>query len=239
MTGIVAIHQPNFFPWLGFFDKARRADVFVFLDEAAYPRAGSGGMGSWTNRVRILVQGEPRWIGCPLVRAPLGTPINAIRIDDAQPWRTKMIKTLQACYARAPRYASTMAWLEPLVRTPETRLAEYNIAVIREIADRLGLAVRFVRQSDLPVRGLSSTELLVALVRAVDANAYLEGGGASGYQIDGLFADAGIELVKQNFEPSPYGPADRYRPGLSVIDYLMYDGRPLGGAGGRTGDAEG
>ena len=42
---LVAIHQPNFFPWLGYFDKIRRADIFIFLDAVAYPRAGSSGMG--------------------------------------------------------------------------------------------------------------------------------------------------------------------------------------------------
>ena len=71
------------------FDKIRRADVFVLLDAVGYPRSGSGGMGAWCNRVRIAMQGEARWITCPLRRMRLGSPILAAEIDDSQPWRGK------------------------------------------------------------------------------------------------------------------------------------------------------
>jgi hypothetical protein len=64
---LCAIHQPNFFPWLGYFDKINRADVFVFLDQVAYPKSGSS-MGSWCNRVKINIAGVASWISCPVVR---------------------------------------------------------------------------------------------------------------------------------------------------------------------------
>jgi hypothetical protein len=225
-AAVCAIHQPNFFPWLGYFDKIRRADVFVFLDQVAYPRAGSGGMGSWTNRVRIRVQGEARWVGCPLRRQPLGTPINETIIDDGQPWRDKLLRTLAANYRKAVHYERTMAALEPVLRQPGSNLADFNIHAIESIAARLGLTCRFVRQSDLASPG-QATEMLIALTKAAGAGVYLCGGGAGGYQEDHLFLAHDVELRYQNFRPEPYGPADAYIPGLSVIDYLMHDGRPL------------
>lgn len=227
MSGLVAIHQPNFFPWLGYFDKIRRADAFVFLDAVDYPRAGSGGMGSWVNRVRLAVQGEARWVTCPLRRMPLGASIREAMIDDAQPWRARLLKTLQANYARAPRYRETMALIGPLIEAPHTNLAEFNIAAITAIAAELGVTARFLRQSELPHEG-AATELLASLTRAAGGDAYLAGGGAAGYQEDEVFARAGIALVEQGFAPRPYGPPERYLPGLSAIDYLMQDGRPLG-----------
>jgi hypothetical protein len=223
---LVAVHQPNFFPWLGYFDKIRRADAFVFLDAVAYPRAGSGGMGSWVNRVRTRVQGEARWITCPLKRKPLGTPICEVEIDDRQPWRTKLIKTLTASYGRSTHFEPAMEIVDPLITRSEGNLAEFNMAAIKTIAAHLGLSTRFLRQSELPHQG-NATELLVSLVKAAGGTSYLAGGGACGYQEDELFANSGLELIYQCFSPRPYGPADTFIPGLSVIDYLMRDGQPL------------
>jgi hypothetical protein len=226
MVGLVAIHQPNFFPWLGYFDKIRRADVFVLLDDVAYPRAGSGGMGSWCNRVRLSVQAKARWVTCPLRRMSLGQPIRSAEIDDTQPWRDKLLRTLEINYRNAPRFSTCMALLEPLVREREGNLAAYNIHAIKVIAAHLGLSTRFVLQSGLSESG-RATERLISLVKAVGGSAYLCGDGAAGYQRDELFAESGIELVKLNFSQRSYGDPSRFIPGLSVIDYLMWDGQPL------------
>ncbi|WFU66920.1 MULTISPECIES: WbqC family protein [Bradyrhizobium] len=226
MTGLVAIHQPNFFPWLGYFEKIRRADALVFLDVVAYPRAGSGGMGSWCNRVRLAVQGEARWVTCPLQHMPLGTPIGTVSIDDAQPWRAKLLRTLEVNYGKAPRFEDGMMLLRPLILESEGNLAAFNIRAIKAIAVHLGLSTRFVLQSTLQYSG-KATDLLVSLVRAVDGSAYLSGDGAAGYQRDELFAENGLGLVKLNFVQRAYCDPSRFIPGLSVIDYLMWDGRPL------------
>ena len=226
MTGFIAIHQPNFFPWLGYFEKIRRADALVFLDAVAYPRAGSGGMGSWCNRVRLAVQGEARWVTCPLQHVSLGTPIGAVSIDDAQSWRAKLVRTLEANYGKAPRFDAGMAVLKPLILESESNLASFNIRAIKAIAAHLGLSTRFVLQSTLQYSG-KATDLLVSLVKAVDGSAYLSGDGAAGYQRDELFAENGLGLVKLNFVQQAYCEPSRFIPGLSVIDYLMWDGRPL------------
>src|SRR5688572_16171324 len=112
---ICAIHQPNFFPWLGYFDKIRRADVFVFLDNVAYPKSGSGA-GSWVNRVRIAIDGAPTWVGCPIRREHGTQLIREVRIDDRQPWRKKLLRTLEVNYGRARNYVSVMPVLEKLIR---------------------------------------------------------------------------------------------------------------------------
>lgn len=217
---LVAIHQPNFFPWLGYFDKIARADVFVFLDAVQYPRTGSGGMGSYVNRVEIADRGRRFHLRAPVSRMPLDAAICDARTDDRQPWRRKIVETLKQTYARSPGRERALALLTPLVENPEPSLASYNIAAVRAIAAALGLATEFVTQSSLGVDGRAN-ELLIALARAVGADAYLTGGGAAGYLEPAAFEAAGLGLVRQDFVPFAYGAADDFEPGLSVVDFLM------------------
>ncbi len=216
---VCAIHQPNFFPWLGYFDKIRQADVFVFLDDVDFPRSGSG-MGTWTNRVRIAVQGQPHWIGAPIRRYSGRRRIKDVRIAREPTWRRKFSRTLEVNYARAPRFRDAMAIIDPLINQETDDLASYNVKVITSLSNILGLEAEFVRQSELGAEG-AATELLISLTRAVGANVYLCGGGAGDYQDDALFGEAGLALQYQNFAPSSYGDVRHYLPGLSVIDYLM------------------
>ena len=216
---ICAIHQPNFFPWLGYFDKIRRADVMIFLDDVAYPRSGSG-MGSWSNRVKIAVQGRAHWIGCPLRRYSGVKMIHEIVIGRG-PWREKIRRTLDINYRRDPGYASTIEIVDPLLNFETDSLVEYNINAVTTLAVALGLTTtKYYKQSEMGVTG-ASTQLLVDLVRSARCDAYLAGGGAGGYQEDDLFSANGVELIYQNYSPAPYGPPETFIPGLSVIDYLM------------------
>ena len=90
---VVAIHQPNFLPWLGFFDKLARADVFVLLDSVQFPRTSKG---TWINRVKLLVGGRKQWATVPIVRSEGSVlPIAEVRIDEAQPWRKKLLRTIE------------------------------------------------------------------------------------------------------------------------------------------------
>ena len=217
---VCAIHQPNFFPWLGYFDKIRRADHFVFLDGVAYPKSGNS-MSSWVNRVRIAVNGEAVWIRAPVVRESGEQIIRGVRIDDSAPWRDKIVRTLEINYRRAPRFEPCMALMEPLIRHRCEWLADYNVNAVTRLAAALGLQGKFVRQSALDVKG-HSTELLVDLVRALGASTYLSGDGAEGYQQDELFARHGIGLERLNFIPRSYAASAAFVPGLSVIDFLMH-----------------
>jgi hypothetical protein len=216
---VCAIHQPNFFPWLGYFDKVSRAEKFILLDDVAYPKSGSGA-GSWCNRVKINIQSADKWIGCPIRRESGIQLIKNIKIDDSQPWRKKLLRTLELNYKRSPNFLAIMPQLEALVLYPTDSLTAFNINAIKNISHLLKCDTDFILQSALNVSG-QSTALLVNLTKAVGANAYLCGSGATSYQEDHLFAENSLELIYQNFMPKPYGDAHKFIPGLSVIDYLM------------------
>jgi hypothetical protein len=221
MTGpVVGIHQPNFLPWLGYFDKIRQADVFVLLDDAQFPKKGA----TWTNRVRMLVSGAPAWVTVPIKRGYHGTrEVREIRIDDSRPWREKTVRTLEQSYGRAPCADEVVPLVRELLEEDMELLAELNERGIRRLAGGLGLTdrTRLVRSSELGV-GTTATERLIDLVRAVDGAIYLSGAGAGGYQDESLFAHAGIELRVQEFEHPSYAQAGSgdFVAGLSAVDAL-------------------
>jgi hypothetical protein len=216
---VVAIHQPTFLPWLGWWDKLVRADVFVLLDDVQFPKKG----GSWTNRVRLLVGGEPRWVTVPVDRAFHGTrTVREMRIDGSKPWREEILRTLAASYGRAAHFDEVMPVVEEALHDDTERIAELDEQAIRRLAEPLGVDTsRLVRQSELSVTG-SGTELLVDLCRAVGGDTYLSGDGSDEYLVPELFGPAGLELVFQKFTSPQYPQqTDGYVPGLSVVDALM------------------
>src|SRR6266849_5030111 len=90
----IAIHQPHYLPWLGYFAKWAAADLFVFLDTVQYEKNG------WQNRNRIKTRDGPRWLTAP-VRARLGTAIRDVMIDTTQPWRARHFRAIDNAYAKA------------------------------------------------------------------------------------------------------------------------------------------
>jgi hypothetical protein len=217
---IVAIHQPNFFPWLGYFDKIVRADVFCLLDDVQFPKKG----GSWINRVQLRVNGQGAWVTAPVDRSYSGTRcIREMRTRGDEPWRERLLKTLQCNYGRAPHFAEMFAFLEPIVRNSTDRLADYNEAGIRALCGAMGLrAARLVLSSSLATEG-QATDLLISITRTLCGTAYLCGGGAGGYQEDERFGEAGLRLIRQDFRHPEYTQVGGtgFTPGLSVLDALM------------------
>lgn len=218
---VVAIHQPNFLPWLGWFDKLVRADVFVLLDHVQFPRTSRG---TYVNRVKLLVGGKDAWVTAPIVRAAGSAQrIDEVRLDDAQPWREKLLRTVEHNYRRAEAYDEIYPLVRDVLEHPTERLAELNQHGVRVIARALGLdESKFVRSSTLDASA-QATDLLIELTKAVGGTAYLAGNLASStYQEDEKFAQAGIELRSQLFEHPQYPQAgEEFVPGLSIVDALM------------------
>lgn len=220
MRRLVAIHQPNFLPWLGYFDKLARADVFVILDSVQFPRTSRG---TWMNRVKLLVSGSPSWVTVPVVRAKTGVQqVREVEIDPTQRWREKLLRTIEVNYRRAACFDESFPLVQEVLAEPARNLADFNEAGVRRLAEALGLDTRrLVRSSALPPQS-SGTDLLIDLTLAAGGTTYLSGGGADGYQQDDRFAERGVELLYQDFVQPTYPQivAEPVR-GLSVVDALL------------------
>ncbi len=224
MKHVVAIHQPNFLPWLGYFDKVARSDTFVFLDDVQIQKTGGG----WTNRVKVLVSGKPKWVTAPIDRNYHGgRKICETCFATVVDWRASVFRTFELNYKNAPHYDYARALIEPLLMNPEENLATYNATAILAIAEELDIPrTKFKWSSQLNHSG-QSNELLVSIVKSAGGNAYMFGGGAGGYQDQEIFDAASIQLVSQSYQTSTYPQhgASVFFPGLSIVDVLMNLGR--------------
>jgi hypothetical protein len=219
----VAIHQPDFFPWLGFFNKLYKSDLFVINDYGQWPKDGV----SYSCRVQLLVANSPKWVNMPVVHNYHGfRSYKETEIDNRQKWRQKFMNTLQMNYARAPFYKEIRDFVSPLVDYQSDYLVDYNMNALKAFIDKLNLDFSkiFIGSQLEDMEGVK-TDRIIKVVKAVNGTCYLCGGGAT-YQKDDEIFDSGLDLEYQNFSHPNYSQFNtkEFIPGLSVIDCLMNQG---------------
>ncbi|MCA9795346.1 MAG: WbqC family protein [Candidatus Eremiobacteraeota bacterium] len=212
---IVSIHQPNFFPWLGLFDKIARSQLFVIWDSAPSPNQAG-----WLNRVRLLQGGQPKWVTAPLVNPGARTQ-DELRLDETQRWRERLLRTLKIHYGKARHFHKVQPFIEHLLCYPTESLTRLNGQIIYELCNKLGLQTEIMAMSRLGIEA-EGTDLLVKVTEALGGEVYLAGGN-SGHLLPEDFAQRGLELRFQNYRPGRYDQVDNtiFVPGLSILDALM------------------
>jgi len=217
---IIAIHQPNFFPWLGYFNKIARSDQFVILDNVQFPKKG----GTWSNRVKLSINGDAKWITMPIIRSYHGTrTYHEMQINNQDPWQSKVIKTIKANYQKSPFFKEIFPIVFELTSNSTESLVSYNLNSIYALAKLLDFdPQKIILASELQPSG-AGTDLLISITQLAGGTAYLSGGGASGAQEDEKFAQAGLDLIYQNFQHPSYSQINslQFIPGLSIIDTLL------------------
>ncbi|MBP2291288.1 WbqC family protein [Azospirillum rugosum] len=210
----VAIHQPNYLPWLGYFTKIANADVFVFLDDAQLPQGRS-----FVHRTRIHSAAGGDWLSAPVRRAERQL-IRDVRFADDD-WRRRHRATLLHTYRRTPHFEPVMALVDRILEADTDLLAAFNMRAAMLLADHLGLSCRFELSSAFGVES-TSDERLIDLVKAVGGDTYLSGVGGQNYQDPAKFERAGIDLWVREFTPHPYGQGPgAFQPCLTILDALF------------------
>lgn len=216
---IVSIHQPNFFPWLGYFAKIALSDVFVFLDGVEFTR------GSYINRVKLLCSGLPMWRTCPVKRGSGSMLLSHVLISEDSSWKRKMLSGLCEQYGRTAHFDEVHATVQRMIMNCSGKLADVNVSCILSLSARLGLSTRFARQSEIAdesFESLRGSQLLSHICRKVGADRYLAGRGSDGYEDVMAYTAKGISFEKQPemqwSYPQPTG--EDFIPGLSILDTL-------------------
>lgn len=216
----VAIHQPNYMPWLGYFAKVARADTFVFLDDVQYTKNG------YTNRVQVLNDGNRHWLTIP-VSVHLGDRISEISPARSD-WMDRHRSALRNFYRTAPEFAREWPAVDNLYMTvPDGSLADINMHFITGLSRILGIDTRFFRSSEMDTAGSVGDERLARIVDAVSpGGTYLSGEGGRSYQAPETFIRRGIGLTYLQFRHPVYlQRGNEFVPGLSALDALFELGR--------------
>jgi len=219
----VAIHQPEFFPWLGFFHKMSVSDTFVLLDTVQFEK------NNWQNRNKILFRGEPGWLSLPVQKHSLHTLIKDIAINWADEKLVKKhLTSIEQNYSKCEFFGELFPFLQELYSQKITALADFNTQFIVWMSKRLGLHTRIVRASELPLSGQANggTEVTLEICKQLKADMYISGSGAKTYLDVEKYTRENINVYFQDFHHPVYEQNNtaEFVSHLSIIDLYCNKG---------------
>jgi hypothetical protein len=218
----VAISQPSYLPWIGYFDLIDQVDAFVFLDTVQFEKR------SWQQRNRIKLPAGLSFLTVPVaVKGQFEQTIVDAEIAEPYFWGTHL-RSIETNYGRAQSFDNYFEDLKKVFQTSAEShlLADLNIGVIRWFCKTLGIKTTIYRSSEMNRPGRRS-ELLLNLSRSLGADYYLSALGSAVYLCDDLhlFSDAGIEVGFQHYEHPEYHQLfPPFLPYASALDLLLNEG---------------
>ncbi|MBF0486229.1 MAG: WbqC family protein [Candidatus Omnitrophica bacterium] len=215
---ICAIHQPQYLPWLGYFEKMSRADVFVLLDNVQFKK------NEWQNRNRIRTSQGWQWLTVPVLHDH-GQLICDVKFNSSRHWREDHVRAIELNYKKAPFFDVYWPRLRLIYEKDWKALGELNIALVTLLAEFLGIATEIKIASKLNVSS-EKTQRLIDICRARHCDTYLAGAGCAEYMDFAAFKVAGIKVDVQSYNHPAYpqlwtGADVGFQPFMSVIDLLF------------------
>lgn len=216
---IITIHQPEHLPWLGFFNKLAKAEVFVILDSVPYRK------NYFQNRNKILGSNGVQYIGIPTVNVGHieGTiATTKIALQGNAKWKSKYLNTIQMSYGKHPFFKEVFPVLEKAIQLDTDLLAEINIEILTSFADHLGFCPKYIKSSELEVAGAKS-DLILDICKVLNADTYIAGPSGRDYLNMQSFSDAGIKVVFNDYKHPvyPQRKSDEFIPYMSALDLFM------------------
>jgi hypothetical protein len=217
----IAISQPAYLPWLGYFDLVDQVDTFVLLDSVQFEKQ------SWQHRNRIKTPTGLQWLTVPVVfRGHFGQRIQEVQIRDRE-FAKKHLRAIELNYRRAPFFDQYFPEIRRILQSSsEQKLVELTHPLIEWFCRQMGIGTRIVHSSGLNGVGKRS-ELLVSLCGILGADSYLSPFGSAVYLLDdlGRFTEAGIEVGFQHYEHPEYSQLfPPFHSHASALDLLFNEG---------------
>ncbi len=215
---IVAIHQPNYLPWLGYFHKVKKSDVFIILDNVQLPGKGLPN--------RNYIKGKDGKIVLLTVPVKKTKGVNSSYVDSipdySKQWQKEHLNKIKDAYFKAPYFEENYAQIESIILTKYNNLSNLSTAFIQVVCGLLDIKTQLVLASSLVENELQKNERNINLCQQIGANTYLSGQGAKKYNDENLFAKHQLNIAYQNFEAPVYKQlGEEFVANLSVIDMLF------------------
>lgn len=216
----VAMMQPTFLPWTGYFELISKAEKFIILDDFQFS------VQSYHQRTRLFIdKARIAWYTVPVRKdISFGKPLNVTRINEDLPWRKKMARCIEQNYGKAPYFKELYPQVSEWLLKPADSLSAQNVAFIKLACEILGWQKEIIYSSQYPST-LKRSARVLDLLRRAGAKRYLCARGAFEYmKAEGLFPVNDIEVVFQNHHPKPYpqvGSPAEFVPYLSILDALF------------------
>ena len=211
-------------PYLGFFEKAYRSDIFILYDTTQFKK------NDWQNRNRICTPKGWDWITIPVVHE-FGLSIKETKINNPSKSLIKNWRALQTNYGRAPYFKKYSARLEEIYTGNYEIIGELTGALIIAIAEFLGLKTKFIRSSELPAVESKSTQALIDLTRLAGADEYIAGGEGINYMDMELWNTTGLKIQFQHYTHPVYKQFNNpeFQSHMCALDLLFnYGDESLG-----------
>ena len=216
---LVAIHQAEHLPWFGYFHKMKMADKFIILDNVQFKK------NYFENRNRIYTPQGLKYITIPVkMKGHLEKKFYEMEI--VENWKKKYIKTLEFNYKKAPFFKDIEIILEKINNYGGNKLFEINMIIINVIKDILEIDTQLIKATTLNPQG-QKTELLINILKKVDAIAYIVGKSGFDYMNLDLFKKSNIKLVEHKVHHPIYQPFNyrEFTDYPSIIDIIANLGR--------------
>ncbi len=217
----VAILQPGYLPWLGFFEQLYRCDIFVFLDDVQFTK------NDWRNRNRIRTKEGTQWLTIPVIYK-FGQKINEILIDNQSRWQRKHLQALRTWYGKSKYWNDFAGDLEKIYLKDWKYLVDIDIELVLWLKNALGVSCQITRSSELNALSIDRQCRLVEVCQLLKCDRFYEGKSGQNYMDIELFKDNGITVEFQSYQHPYYNQLWIKEQGfishLSVVDLLFNHG---------------
>ena len=216
----LALMQPYFFPYIGYFQLIAAVDVFVVYDDVQFIKNG------WINRNRVLLNNSSSWITLPVERGHLQDNINQRHFVGYKQACATIMNRLDAAYRKAPFFCEVKSLIESLFALEENNVASTLRRQLEQLSRHLGISTKFMDSTEIKKQdvGLDGQDRVIEICRAMKASEYYNSIGGIPLYDPSVFAQSGITLRFLQPRQRTYKQYDNpFVPNLSIIDVLMFN----------------